>query len=112
MIEQQSEPGLGASMPMLGDLEAIASFPSAKSQGLTLIVHENGFGGGLVLVGVFGVGVGCRWGCLVVGLGAVGCCFGLVVGVGEVLLSKCPFWEVLLRMSRVKILAHFFGLLV
>ena len=49
---------------------------------LTLIVHENVFGGGLVLVGVFGVGVGCRWGCLVRGWGLLGCCFGFVVGVG------------------------------
>ena len=29
---------------------------------LALIVHENGLGGGLVLVGVFGRGVGCWWG--------------------------------------------------
>ena len=29
---------------------------------LTLIVHENGLGGGLVVVGVFGWGVGCWWG--------------------------------------------------
>ena len=49
---------------------------------LALIVHENVFGGGLVLVGVFGVGVGCRWGCLVRGWGLLGCCFGFVVGVG------------------------------
>ena len=53
-----------------------------RTVALALIVHENGLGGGLVLVGVFGRGVGCWWGVWAGCWGPVGCCFGFVVGVG------------------------------
>ena len=57
------------------------------SSQLALIVHENGLGGGLVLVGVFGRGVGCWWGVWAGCWGPVGCCFGFVVGVGARVMS-------------------------
>ena len=47
---------------LLAILEHTIEVTSIAAALLALIVHENGLGGGLVLVGVFGRGVGCWWG--------------------------------------------------